>query len=73
MVAGPTIVGVIGSLETTTIDEFTATPAAPLTGVVLTTLGAVLSAADEAEVVKALVNAVMVWPARSRRPLTVTV
>ena len=72
MVAGPTTARVIGSLVTITIDEFTATPAAPLTGLMLTTVGPVLSAVDDADVVKLLLKGTIVCAARSRRPLTLT-
>ena len=50
-----------------------ATPAAPFTGVMLTTVGAVVSGVDESEVVKPLVNVAIVCAARSRRPPTATV
>src|SRR6266404_4875583 len=68
-----TALRVIGSLVVKTMDEFTATPAALYTGVVLVTVGPVVSSVDEADVVNVLANGVMMLPARSRSPVIPTV
>ena len=63
----------IGSLTVITIGELTETPLAPLVGLKLTTVGAVVSAAGEALVVKELTTGAIVLPAESRSPPICTV
>ena len=69
----PTADRMIGSLVVNVIDELTATPAAPLTGNILSTVGAVVSGVDDAAVVKPIDCGVIVCNVKSRRPLTWTV